>query len=442
MKLEFNRKYTTIAIYAFLVLAAVVLFLGLVLNIEFFTDLLGTVGGLLTPFIYGFGLAYILNPVLKFIENKLMVPIFKEHINERLRRGISIFLTFVSFTAFLTVFIVIVIPQLIASISGLVASIPQYIETLDILANKLVLMIPWESLDTQAIQRVLEQYVGQLMQSAYEVLRQCLPWLVRFTARIASGMLTIIIGVIISIYMLFDKEKFYAGAKKIWYAILPNEKADFVIELANDANRIFGGFINGKLLDSLIIGIICFFGMSLLNMPNVMLVSVIVGITNVIPYFGPFIGAIPSFFIILIEDPIKSLWFIVFIIILQQFDGNILGPKILGDSTGLSALWVIFSITLFGGLYGFVGMFLGVPTFAVIFMLFKRFIDSRLGKKDMPLSIGDYCAPEFPIPKASPKRTEESRKRMRAEQRSRLKGLAHLAKSKEEPTKEEEKKSK
>ena len=235
------------------------------------------------------------------------------------------------------------------------------------------------------------------------MMKQLLPWLVSASTSFASGLLSTVVGIIISVYMLLDKERFCAGCKKVWYAILPQQRADWLLDLTAEANRVFGGFISGKILDSLIIGILCFLGMTLFKMPNAMLISVIVGVTNVIPYFGPFIGAIPSFFIILIDAPIKALWFLVFILILQQFDGNILGPKILGDSTGLSAFWVIFAIMLFGGLYGFIGMFLGVPVFSVVYMLIWRFVDARLAARGMPLELVSYSAPDSPIPQGSKK---------------------------------------
>ena len=173
--------------------------------------------------------------------------------------------------------------------------------------------------------------------------------------------------------------------------------AQATLNLTHDSNAIFCGFISGKILDSAIIGVLCFIGCSVLQMPYTVLVSFIVGVTNVIPYFGPFIGAIPSIFIIMIADPLKSLVFAVFVLILQQLDGNIIGPKILGDSTGLSAFWVIFAVTFFGGLFGFVGMLIGVPTFAVIYALVRNFAEFKLGKKGLKTQTPDFASQENPI---------------------------------------------
>ena len=193
-----------------------------------------------------------------------------------------------------------------------------------------------------------------------------------------------IIGVIVSVYILFGKETFINQSKKATYAIFPTERANLLIHIAVKTNEIFGGFIIGKIIDSIIIGILCFIGTSLLNMPYAMLVSVIVGVTNVIPFFGPYIGAIPSAVLIALADPMKGVYFLIFILLLQQFDGNILGPKILGNSTGLSAFWVIVSILLGGGLFGILGMLFGVPAFAVIYYIVKLLLDNQLEKKKLP----------------------------------------------------------
>lgn len=408
MKFEFNKRYTTIALYAFLALSGVVLFWVCLSNFNGFGVAIKKIFTLLTPFIYGFALAYLLNPVLKVIERRCLTPIFRGKLSGKALRGWSILLTFLVATGAIAVFVRIVLPQLAASISGLVSKLLRFLNAADrdLLFQQITYMMP--DIDISAtVWDYIERYAAQIIETVYNLLTaQILPIMTNITTGLASGLLNVVVGIIISVYVLADKERFGAGVKQIFYAILPSSKSDWVLELAGDANRIFGGFINGKMLDSLIIGIICFFGMSLLNnvlpfsMSNPMLISVIVGVTNVIPYFGPFIGAIPSFFIILIESPKGALVFLLFVLALQQFDGNILGPKILGESTGLSAFWVIFSITLFGGLFGFLGMFLGVPIFSVIFMLVNRFVRSRLVSRGMPLEMAEYCAPDAPLLKA------------------------------------------
>ena len=199
-----------------------------------------------------------------------------------------------------------------------------------------------------------------------------------------------IIGIIVSIYVLFSKEKFQKQTKKLIYAVFRPGQANMILQIGGKSNEIFGGFIIGKIIDSLIIGVICFIGLSILNMPYTMLVSVIVGVTNVIPFFGPYIGAIPSAILILLADPLKGLYFIIFVIALQQFDGNVLGPKILGNSTGLSSFWVVFSILIAGGLFGIPGMLFGVPAFAVIYYIVNMLVNSILKKKELPTDTECY----------------------------------------------------
>ena len=199
-----------------------------------------------------------------------------------------------------------------------------------------------------------------------------------------------LIAVIVSVYLLVRKDTFAAQSKKIVYSIFRTKHADMVVEETRNAYRILSGFIIGKLIDSLIIGVICFMGCSVLRFPYPALVATVVGVTNIIPFFGPFIGAIPCFLLILLVDPVKSLYFLLFIFILQQFDGNILGPKILGDSTGLDAFWVLFSILLFGGLFGFTGMVLGVPVFAMIYSILNRLVRTGLTRRGLPVETGEY----------------------------------------------------
>lgn len=218
-------------------------------------------------------------------------------------------------------------------------------------------------------------------------------WMTQLTVgmiQMVREVFNFIIGIIVSIYVLFSKEKFQKQTKKLIYAVFRPGQANMILQIGGKSNEIFGGFIIGKIIDSLIIGVICFIGLSILNMPYTMLVSVIVGVTNVIPFFGPYIGAIPSAILILLADPLKGLYFIIFVIALQQFDGNVLGPKILGNSTGLSSFWVVFSILIAGGLFGIPGMLFGVPTFAVIYYIVNMLVNSILKKKELPTDTECY----------------------------------------------------
>ena len=211
-----------------------------------------------------------------------------------------------------------------------------------------------------------------------------------YAFNVLKALWNMIIGLIISVYIMGSKEKFIGQAKKAIYSAMDIKRANSFIEDIRFVHRTFGGFISGKLLDSLLIGILCFAGTSIMGTPYPVLISVIIGVTNIVPFFGPYLGAIPSAFLILMIDPIQCLYFLIFILVLQQFDGNILGPKILGDSTGLSSFWVIFSITIFGGFMGVPGMVIGVPTFAVIYALCRRWINRNLAKKKLPTETEEY----------------------------------------------------
>ena len=242
---------------------------------------------------------------------------------------------------------------------------------------------------------------------------------------VAKSIYNLIIGIIVSIYLLSDKEGFVAAVKRLTYAVFSVETADRLRSGLNFVDRTFMGFLNGKLLDSLIIGIICYIVCSILQMPYTLLVSVIVGVTNIIPFFGPLIGAVPSALIILMVDPTKCLIFIIFVIILQQIDGNIIGPRILGNSTGITGFWVMFSIILGGGLFGFWGLLLGVPVFVVIYSLVTNLVVKKLRRNDLPWELEDYKELEYIDPatlqvvkKASVRREELAREKALKQEKS------------------------
>lgn len=403
MKLQPNKKYTTIAIYAFLVIAAAIALFYLINEHATVGRVIGTFVSLMMPFIYGAALAYILNPVLNWLEKKVFPSLFGERLSRRARRRIGVLISFIFAAAVVAIFLAILIPQIVESINSLAQSIyaflPQAQQTLnewtakygsnELLLNVLEILGIDVSDPSLALQRLATR--------SYTFLTQVLPNLFGGVMRFTSGLLNVVVGIIIAVYLLLSKEVFYAQVKKLMFAFFPRRAAQAVLNLTHDCNAIFCGFISGKIVDSAIIGVLCFIGCSVLQMPYTVLVSFIVGVTNVIPYFGPFIGAIPSIFIIMIDDPIKSLIFAVFILILQQLDGNVIGPKILGDSTGLSAFWVLFAVTFFGGLFGFVGMLIGVPTFAVIYSLIRNIAEYKLGKKGMKTKTPDYAAQDCPI---------------------------------------------
>lgn len=404
MKIEWNKKYNTIAVYVLLVIVAGASFIYLLQNFKGFSDYTSRVIAFLMPFIYGFVIAYILNPILRMFDQKLMPENIKVKMKPNLRRMLSILLTYIVAFLFLVLFFSFVIPEITASVSGIVSKFPVYLRQAELWLTETLQAIEMWGINDSAVDTVLKAVVNSFdgwMTEAYNVLKSAIPQVlnttVSTTIHFADILMNLVLGVIISVYLLMSKEKFFAQLKKFLYAIFPAKAVERSVYITHKSHVTFSGFINGKLLDSLIIGILCFIGMWLMRMPNAMLISVIVGITNVIPYFGPFIGAIPGAIIILLTDPVKTIWFLIFILALQQFDGNILGPKILGETTGISAFWVIFAIVVFSSLLGVVGMFIGVPLFAVIYTLIREYVDIHLEKKGLPVKTSAYASDEHKI---------------------------------------------
>ena len=280
-----------------------------------------------------------------------------------------------------------VLPQLISSIMGLVDTLPDSIRNVTNWLQNLLADNP------EIEQTAMQFYQEGINTLTVWVKNDMIPQLTTLMSSLVGTFnffKNLLIGIIIAVYVLNSKELFAAQAKKLLYSVVKVPQANLIIDNIRFTHRVFGGFINGKLLDSLIIGVICFVGMSILKLPYSMLISVIIGVTNIIPFFGPFIGAIPSTFLILLINPMQALYFLIFVFALQQFDGNILGPKILGDSTGLSSFWVMFAILLFGGLFGFVGMVLGVPLFAVFYSFVSGMVCRSLRKKVLPEKTSAY----------------------------------------------------
>ncbi len=388
MKIEWDKKYTTIAVYAFLVIGAGLLFGAVLLNFSHIWDFLTETIDILLPFTFGIVMAYLLNPFLKLIEKKALFKIQRY----KLRRKIGIFITYIVTVILFVLAGWYISPRIAESITAIYNAIPSYLSTLEGWASELNDFFPEGMLPTDIVETL-----GDITNTIYAWLQSLLPMALNVISSVTSGVMSFALGIIISIYLLYNKETFFAQSKKILYAFFSDKTVEVVISITRDGNKKISSFISGKIIDSLIMGMLCFIGMTIFGMPYALLVSVVVGITNIIPYFGPFIGAIPSFFFILTADPTMALWFLLFILALQQFDGNILGPYILGDSTGLSAFWVIFAIMFFGGQFGVIGMVLGVPIFALLYTVFKGLIEYRLWKKGKPLETTEYTSDKHPL---------------------------------------------
>ena len=386
MKINWKNKYATIAMYAFLVICGSIL---LYLGIARFTEIKSGINdfiGTLQPFIIGTALAYLLNFILKFYEKNILSYKWFNNLNKTAKRAVGIVFTYITAILITYLFIQFVLPQLIDSVVGLVNNIPQYVNDVSKYTNELIGNV---NLQPEYIDLINEK-LGEAINYIITTISNLLPVIANFVISTTSSVLNIIIGIIVSIYILIDKEKFIALSKKVTYALCSKERAKFVLNLANKSNMTFSKFIGGKILDSVIIGILTFIILTIFKMPYVLLISVIIGVTNIIPFFGPFIGGIPSAIIILFASPIQALWFIIIIIVIQQIDGNIIGPKILGDSIGISAFWILFSLLVAAKFMGVVGMIIGVPLFAIIYSIIKEVVEDKLRKKGLPVETEEY----------------------------------------------------
>lgn len=386
MKIDWNKKYTTISVYSFLVICASIIFFSVIGEISAFTAKIGWIVSTLQPFIIGFVMAYLLNFILVFYEEKVLVFDSIKNLKKKSKRGISILLTYITALLIIGLFMQFVLPQLMDSVVGLVNDIPTYVADATKLIEELI-----GKLDAN------NEYVGMAMEKWNEIvtytiniITNVLPILGNTLKVVASSVWNIVLGLIVSIYLLIDKEKFCALSRKITYALFNEKNAQIVIGLTHRTNDTFGKFLSGKIIDSAIIGVLTFIILTVFKMPYTILISVIIGITNIIPFFGPFFGAIPSFVIIMFVSPIKALWFLLIILIIQQIDGNIIGPKILGDSIGISAFWILFALLVAGKVFGLVGMIIGVPLFAVIYSVIKDIVEAKLRKKGLPTETDDY----------------------------------------------------
>ena len=398
MKYDFkNNKYFRWGLTAFLTIAASICFYYLLFHGNSIKTGFHTITGILMPVLYGLVTAYLLTPVLNYIETKLLFPLCRKlKVKENKKRnsivrGIGILITAFLFIALIYSLVAMMLSQIVPSIVNIASNFDTYISNFTKWISKIMDDNPdLGSQITFLIDKYSVELENWLNDTVLTKTSQVIMTVSLSVINILKGLWDFIIGFIISIYVLASKEKFAGQAKKMAYAFFEQKSANRLIKSFRFTHNTFIGFIGGKIVDSFIIGCLCFIGTTLLQTPYAALVSVIVGATNVIPFFGPYIGAIPSAILILLEDPVKGIYFIIFILILQQIDGNLIGPKILGNSTGLTAFWVVFAILLGGGLFGFVGMLLGVPTFAVIYYIIQMLVNNRLEKKELPIESDCY----------------------------------------------------
>lgn len=390
-----NERILIIAMAVFGTFCCCTLFFFLIYRYNGFADFWKQLFGILQPITIGVVLAYLLNPIMRFIE-QYVLRFLKPRMNNKKKagktaRGVAIIGSLLFLVGIIVLLIAAIVPSMAASIQKMAVTLPEEI-------NDLVIWVE----DFTKGDSELAEFVGDVFEKVTAGAQQffekdLLPKTQKYVYSITSGvvygvkfLLNIFVGVIVSVYVLASKETFAGQAKKIIYALFKPVRANVIVETVRKSNEIFGGFISGKILDSAIIGVLAYIVLIIMKMPDPILVAVIIGVTNVIPFFGPFIGAVPSFIIIVLQNPVQGLYFLIFVLVLQQVDGNIIGPKILGESTGLSSFWVVFAIMMFGGLWGFPGMLLGVPLMAVIYYIIQKSVSYFLRKRGLTDETKDY----------------------------------------------------
>ncbi len=398
-----NKKYFKIGVTAAAVAIVGIACYFLLRHLaDIFTGL-KVVLDILMPFIYGAVIAYVLAP---------MCSRFEALLRKKLRRGagaLAIVLSLLVAVAVVFALFMLVIPQVWDSIVGIAAAIPRELTAANewfhnLLQSQPELQAYWDEISANIYSAVTSWLKTGLLPTLNTVVSQLGTQLAAFVGVIKD----LFLGILISIYFLASRKQFASQAKLVLYGIFPARWAKMIEEEVHFADRMFNGFLMGKLLDSAIIGVLCFIGTYLMGFDSAALISVIVGVTNIIPFFGPFIGAIPCALLLLLENPLHCLYFLIFILILQQLDGNVIGPKIVGDTTGLPSFWVLFSILLFGGLWGVVGMVVGVPLFAVIYDLVRRLTYLGVRKHGQGEMIDDYNAEYHPpLPEKKRKKREK-----------------------------------
>lgn len=386
-KFEKNKQYYTISIYTVCTVLVCALFIKALINITECVQIMKSILSVLSPFIIGFFLAYIINPLVKTINKRFFQQLL--HCKPtKFNKTISIVIAYILVFGIVITCIMYIIPQIIDSLMNLntlIKSAQTGYDKIMKYINDINLKHP--DLDftflTNLTNNIMEQATAFISEFIPKLASKIAPTVINTSISIISWVINILMAIIISVYMIIDKNRLKYNVKRLFCVALPKKKTSYFFSTLRKCDNIFSGFIIGKTVDSVIIGFLCFFLTSLFKIPYTVLISVIVGITNMIPYFGPFIGAIPSVLILLLVNPKSAIVFTIIIFALQQFDGLFLGPHILGESTGLRPLWIIFAITIGGSIAGPIGMFLGVPSLAVIAFLTDEYLTYKLNKKEV-----------------------------------------------------------
>lgn len=383
------------AFLLFLLVIAVVLAVYIIFNGGDIASAVGSFLAILQPIVFGFVFAYLLNPSVKFYERFIFTPMTAGMKNrdkaKGLSRGLSILLSMIVFIALIVILLNLVIPELYNSVVTMVTYVPGQLSKVTAWFHEF--LSSGDTLSTylqMGIDNFSSQFQSWLQTELLGTMNTTVSSVTVGLLEIVKTFFNLIVGLILSIYVLASKESFTGQAKKMFFSLMKVERANLVLKTLRKSNEIFISFVTGKLMESLIIGVLCFIGCTILQMPYIMLISVIIAVTYLIPFFGPYIGAIPSIMLVFLADPVKGITFTIFILLLEQVQCNVIGPKILGDSTGLSPFWVVFAILVGGGLFGFVGLLIGVPVFAVIYYIIGQVINYRLKKKKLPTTSESY----------------------------------------------------
>lgn len=397
MRYKWDKKYLYWGITAFAVIAACMVLYAIINNKDSVFSVLGVVMAALVPVLYGFAFAYILYPIENFFEKSVFLKTFKKRqikkygedcdltLSRKTARVFAITVTLIIALLVIAGVIVIIIPQLVETVQKLINNSETYVNTIMDWANTAFAEYPDIQQEVNDVINNLNTYLMDWLKTSI------LPQMSDIWNTVSSGVMgffsvlfNIFFGVFISIYFLYNKELFAAQLKKVLFSIVRPRYANAVVRNLREIHRTFGGFLSGKIIESFLIGVLFFVVLSIFNFPYAMLCSVIMGIFNIIPMFGPIIGAVPCAFLILMEDPLYCLYFIGVVILIQQLDGNVIGPKVLGESTGLSGFWVIFALLVGQAMFGFMGLIIGIPLFAVIYSIFKNRVGYALRKKGLP----------------------------------------------------------
>ena len=391
-----NKNLLKAGLTAFFVIAAAIMFYLVLNNVNTVLGVIGYIIKLLMPMIYGLIIAFLLSTPLNAIENWLYK---KREVSKKNRKTVRLFLVILLVLFFLFLFyefFALIIPQLYESFVSIKSNSRGYLANFQNWFNGIIDRYPEISVQ-------LNSFVDNLGDNTTKFIdNNIMPKMNDYVALVTTGIVSVIktiinliVGIIVSIYVLFNKELYVAQTKKLIYATFKRDTANNIVHNLRFIHKTFNVFVSGSIIDSLIIGLLCFIFCTIIGTPYPVLISVIIGVTNIIPAFGPFIGAIPAAFFIFVIDPMQCLYFIILILILQQFDGNILKPFVLGASTGLSALWIVFSITFFGSMWGLIGMLIGVPLFAVIYATIKQFTNNRLEGKNLTTDSYAYRSVDY-----------------------------------------------